>query len=1197
MNGMHNNNNNHNNNNVGGAGGPQYPMYSAQNYMYPHSMPPMPQYYNAYPYMIPVPPPGNIPGGGAANPTYDAYYNFYHFNPLAMAVAANGGYPMQPSNIPNGSGMNSYGNRIKTKRNNNNNNNNNNIVDNNDTKTNSSATYNTTTNDSITGGLKANVSIPETPKNNHLSTPAAVSKSLSTSSSASASSAKNTNEEKTSTPHDKVKHVEHNTTRETNTPLDTKSNEEASNESTRSSSLINDTNKPMEEENGNGSKISTSNSTSATALALESEKEPVNTTDPVSASSTTTTTTTTTTAIPNVSCTPKESIETPSESHEAITPPLFFNTSRDSAVKAIKLHQSFRTELKHAKIDHLNQFVTYSRSKNTDTGLIVYPNTILKIIDYCNNSTVVTLPNSWAGPLYFSKPSEELDSVTEIAQEEDPIETTSISSESLELGSTVTSPLVVQRNWAAVLQSTPAAKKKTSTTSTKPKKIAPTPPVPAQVVSNVHSSEAFDLSNETTQPLGILLLRVMFDSNYSIFNSSTPLFDIHPRGLTNTGNICYMNSILQVLLHCEPLNKLIKLVSEMTVGTLDKSKSKTPLLDATINLFSQFQAKIPTNGTTNGYILKSVSPEPFYTKLIAHKKFQHLKWGQQEDAEEFLGYFLDALTEELMGSIGELNTIQVDSLIQLYPGDDINEFLDKVKTTMKLVKKEGISSNTSNPNNSSEVDSDEEEDDDGENGWSEVGSKKNNVSVRRNGEEEPSPLTDIFGGQFRSVLTIPKSSKNTSYLKSISLDPFRNIQLDLSESNSIEDALIHLNKIERISYKPLDNKEELVVLKQTFIDKLPQVLTIHLKRFAFSDNSSEGVNGYGNGHDNFSSNIAAPAPTAGSSSSFTSVAAATTTATTATTSTTTASTTSSNNTAPSNGRSNGYSSNYGGYGYGSGINKLRKKITYEHELTIPPQIFSPQANIVEGPRYRLIGVVYHHGSSMESGHYTCDVRVDRGPGKEEWIRIDDTLIEAVSASDVLNSADHNGVPHIQNIHLIVKQHKHKVNGKFVPDHKFGFNGGQSYLMNHKDIKLTLQKVMANAGANDDVFVSHGVGSDIKFLKLMGVLVPTDIATVDTHMLYSMSFDRYATLKQTCRSLNIPVSRMHNGGNDAYYTLLAAMKICDPNVRIKLGLDQHKVLEPRTKGEIQSLKFSDRAKVIPKEGDQVWDELKGLWNTD
>lgn len=216
---------------------------------------------------------------------------------------------------------------------------------------------------------------------------------------------------------------------------------------------------------------------------------------------------------------------------------------------------------------------------------------------------------------------------------------------------------------------------------------------------------------------------------------------------------------------------------------------------------------------------------------------------------------------------------------------------------------------------------------------------------------------------------------------------------------------------------------------------------------------------------------------------------------------------------------------------------------------------------------------------------------------EAYERSQLTITEVGIAIYDPRSMEHAIVPHIQNIHLIVKQHKHKVNGKFVPDHKFGFNGGQSYLMNHKDIKLTLQKVMANAGANDDVFVSHGVGSDIKFLKLMGVLVPTDIATVDTHMLYSMSFDRYATLKQTCRSLNIPVSRMHNGGNDAYYTLLAAMKICDPNVRIKLGLDQHKVLEPRTKGEIQSLKFSDRAKVIPKEGDQVWDELKGLWNTD
>lgn len=957
INGLHSN---------AGAGGPQYPMYSAQTYMYPQSMPPMPQYYSSYPYMIPAPLPGNMPGGAAANPGYDAYFNFYNFNQMAMAMSANGGYPMQPT-IPNGSGGNNYANRLKTKRN----------TTQNAVNSNNNGNYsNAMGNTSIPSGSKVNVSNPATPKNIYASTTAGSANLVNKSSSAS-NSAKNLNEQKTNTNSvtETFEHDTHYLASDINEKLETVPEEANTEMAKTSSSSTNDINEKSAQDNENGTKSAFN---SSTTVSSPSSPKDSNTT----------------------------SIAT-TELHDIVLP-LFFNTSKELVFEATKSNQPTREELKNAKNDQLTEFVNYSRSKNSgnENGVIVYPNTALKIIDYSNNSTVVTLPNSWAGPLYSpesSKAIEELISTTTESKESD-VENTSEVDNSLDLSSAVTSPLVVQSNWAAFLQSTPAAKKKA--TSSKPKLAVATTPISAQTPSHSSSSGAFDLSNESAQPLGILLLRVMFDSHYSIFNSSTPKFDIHPRGLTNTGNICYMNSILQVLLYCDPFNRLIKIISEMTVGSLDKSKSKTPLLDATINLFNQFQAKLPTNsnGMSNGYVLKSVSPEQFYTKLISHKKFQHLKWGQQEDAEEFLGYFLDAITEELLGSIGDLNSIQVDSLIQLYPGDDINEFQEKVKTTMQLVKKEG-------PSYTSNNDEDSSEDDDGDSGWSEVGSKKKKVSVRRNGEEEPTPMTEIFGGQFRNVLTIPKSSKHSNYLKSITLDPFRNIQLDLSESNSIEDALIHLNKVEKINYKPLDDKEELIVLKQTFIDKLPQVLTIHLKRFAFADSSSEDNNGYGNGRDSFSNNLAAPShSTAGSSGSFTSVAAATTTATTASTttvSTTTASTTTASTSpnlasAPSNGRSNGYTPNYGGYGYGSGINKLRKKITYEHELTIPAQVFSPQAHIVESPRYRLIGVVYHHGSSMESGHYTCDVRVDRAPGKEEWIRIDDTLIEPVSASDVLN---------------------------------------------------------------------------------------------------------------------------------------------------------------------------------------------------
>jgi len=49
------------------------------------------------------------------------------------------------------------------------------------------------------------------------------------------------------------------------------------------------------------------------------------------------------------------------------------------------------------------------------------------------------------------------------------------------------------------------------------------------------------------------------------------------------------------------------------------------------------------------------------------------------------------------------------------------------------------------------------------------------------------------------------------------------------------------------------------------------------------------------------------------------------------------------------------------------------------------------------PKYRLIGVIYHHGKNANGGHYTVDIRRQDG---QEWIRLDDTVIRRVRHEDV-----------------------------------------------------------------------------------------------------------------------------------------------------------------------------------------------------
>lgn len=282
-------------------------------------------------------------------------------------------------------------------------------------------------------------------------------------------------------------------------------------------------------------------------------------------------------------------------------------------------------------------------------------------------------------------------------------------------------------------------------------------------------------------------------------------------------------------------------------------------------------------------------------------KFSHLKWGQQEDAEEFLGYYLDGLNEEFLGAIKQLNTPQIDSLIQVYAQDHDAEatakFKFNVKSTIKRIKNDA-------------------EADDGE--WNQVNKKKNSTTTKI--EIDPTPLNMIFGGEFKSVVTIPKQS--SSFQKSITLDPFQHVQLDVSSADTIEDAIKHLNESESISYT--NNNKEIQVKKQTFIEKLPNVLIIHLKRFSYLKDQEIGVE------------------------------------------------------------------------------KLRKKVDYNHDLIIPKEVMARDTGMPI--KYQLVSVVYHHGSSADAGHYTSDIY-----NAGQWWRIDDTAVKQIQNEVVLNAGTEENI--------------------------------------------------------------------------------------------------------------------------------------------------------------------------------------------
>lgn len=206
-------------------------------------------------------------------------------------------------------------------------------------------------------------------------------------------------------------------------------------------------------------------------------------------------------------------------------------------------------------------------------------------------------------------------------------------------------------------------------------------------------------------------------------------------------------------------------------------------------------------------------------------------------------------------------------------------------------------------------------------GWLEVGHKQKPAVTRSSGDiASDTPITRIFGGKVRSEFKVPGNKT------SVTLEPYQSLQLDIGSSDvhNIVDALKGLTKSESIQGDFNSPRgPNVTATKQIFLESLPPVLILHLKRFQY-DSLTQGTQ------------------------------------------------------------------------------KIWKKIGYPLDLEIPREAFPPHrrnALMAHGglPKYRLTGVIYHHGKNASGGHYTVDARRQNG---RDWIRLDDTIIRRVRSEDV-----------------------------------------------------------------------------------------------------------------------------------------------------------------------------------------------------
>lgn len=159
----------------------------------------------------------------------------------------------------------------------------------------------------------------------------------------------------------------------------------------------------------------------------------------------------------------------------------------------------------------------------------------------------------------------------------------------------------------------------------------------------------------------LFLLISDFLLKYKVDNTAISL---RPRGLTNRSNYCYINAILQALVACPPFYNLMKSMPLDQPGL--RFKTNTPTIDAVVELVREF-SNLPNGsrlqrrdkgGNKKEDLIYELVCDPSIEPTAIHKLWNSTRSdseGRQEDAEEFLGYVLNKLNDEML----EVSTLRV----------------------------------------------------------------------------------------------------------------------------------------------------------------------------------------------------------------------------------------------------------------------------------------------------------------------------------------------------------------------------------------------------------------------------------------------------------------------------------------------------------------------------------------------------------
>eukprot|EP00298_Acanthocystis_sp_HF-20_P013655 c20455_g1_i1.p1 GENE.c20455_g1_i1~~c20455_g1_i1.p1 ORF type:complete len:500 (-),score=217.04 c20455_g1_i1:16-1458(-) len=394
--------------------------------------------------------------------------------------------------------------------------------------------------------------------------------------------------------------------------------------------------------------------------------------------------------------------------------------------------------------------------------------------------------------------------------------------------------------------------------------------------STTSSSSSSSSSSEQgpLQPPPLGSVPVIDDSNNL---SDRNGFTLRPRGLRNPKNMCFKNSILQVLIACTPFSNLISSPSTAVAC----NNFEMPVLRQLNEFIRKFQGgsfypSLSSKGGKGGIKQKNSEsaieaprfPE-FYNSRIGMLGNDCVE-GQQQDAHEFFLFAVSSIHEEL----------QKDPSCQIE-----NEQIQEKKD---------------------------------DNDWETMG-KKNKIVLQRQIEDAESHISKIFGIKLSSTVEMANKRKSVTHQPN-----HYSLHLDIDDIsvNSVFDALKLYTSPEQLhDFVCESTKQKTKAQKYMRIESIGSILVLHLKRFTAKMTH------------------------------------------------------------------NGYQAR-----------KVKKDIQFPDVLQIDSSHFMEFVpKQMKNAKYRLFGVVRHHGEHLGTGHYTCDAR----HSEFDWYRFNDHVITQINLDDAL----------------------------------------------------------------------------------------------------------------------------------------------------------------------------------------------------